>query len=109
MTPTTLVEDATAAFLCFMPILIGYRILTGTIWLGGLIYERDGNGRLVYSPARLQLLLVTLTGVVQYLFQFTHKPNALPGIDSLTLAGLGGSQFFYLASKAWSAYQARKN
>jgi hypothetical protein len=84
-------------------------MLTGQIWLGGLLYERDPAGRLVYSPARLQLLVVTIAGAVQYLLEFIQKSDELPGLSNSMLEGLGGSQLFYLACKGWAAYQAVKN
>ena len=109
MTPALLVRNVTAAFLVLVPAIIGYQMLTGRIWLAGLVYERDTKGRMVYSPARLQLLLITVAGAAQYLFQFIQKPAAFPHIDGLTLTGLGSSQLLYLASKAWAGYQARKH
>jgi len=117
VTPEILVRDATAAFLVAVPAIIGYQILTGRIGLDGLLSERDPKGRMVYSPARLQLLLVTVAGAVKYVSQFIHKPTALPsvggltlmGVGGLTLMGLGGSQVLYLASKTWAAYQAGKS
>jgi hypothetical protein len=83
-------------------------MLTGRIWLAGLLYERDPAGKLVYSPARLQLLVTSLIGVVQYLMDFTSDPTALPGVNPFVLAGVGGSQIVYLVSKAWAAYQAKQ-
>ncbi|HWT79735.1 MAG TPA: hypothetical protein VN648_13200 [Candidatus Methylomirabilis sp.] len=112
MTPALLIGDATSLFLISMLALVGYRLLTGAIRLDGLFHERDAAGRLVYSPARLQLLLVTLVGIAQYFVQLSQRPanlSELPGIDTSTLSGLGGSQALFLASKAWAAYQARKS
>jgi len=109
MTPETLVRNATAAFLLLVPVIVVYQILTGRIWLGGLLYERDVTGLMVYSPARLQLLLITIVGAVQYVLLFSQDPTKLPAVDGFTLTGLGGSQGLYLVSKAWAAYQAKKN
>jgi hypothetical protein len=109
VTPGTFLQQATAGFLILALAVVVYRILTGGIQMAGLLYERGPSGRLVYSPARLQLILVTIMGAVQYLSRFTHSTDKMPGVDALTLSGLGGSQVFYLASKAWAAFQARKS
>ena len=107
-TPQILVRDATATFLVVVPAVILWHMLTGRIWLGGLLYERDPTGKLVYSPARVQLLVTSLVGVVQYLMDFTSDSTALPGVSPFVLAGVGGSQIVYLVSKAWAAYQAKE-
>ncbi len=41
-------------------LLIGYRTLTGKIKTTGLLLTKDGKGGI--SPARIQLLVLTLTG-----------------------------------------------
>ena len=107
MTPATLVADTTAAFLIAVPVVTIYHVFTGRIWLAGLLFERNPQGRMVYSPARLQLLLVTLMGAVQYLLHFIQKPTEMPDIGGWNLLGLGSSQALFLASKAWTAIQAR--
>jgi len=110
LTPAILLRNATAAFLLGMLLLVFYRMLTGGIRLAGLAHERDATGRLVYSPARLQLMLVSIVAAAQYFVQVLQHPAVLPKlppVDTLTLSGLGGSQLLYLAFKAWAAYQAR--
>jgi len=106
--PDLFIRDATGAFLILVPAVIGWQILTGRIEMGGMLYERDPAGRLVYSPARLQLLLVSLAGAAQLLWRFTGNPDHLASANPLVLAGMGASQLSYLASKAWAAYQAKK-
>ena len=106
MEPHLLVRNATATFLVVVPAIILWQMLTGRISLAGLLYERDPAGKLVYSPARLQLLVTSLIGVVQYLMDFTGDPATLPGVNPLVLTGVGGSQIVFLVSKAWAAYKA---
>ena len=108
MAPADLVRVSTQCFLAAMAGIILFHILNGRISMAGLLYERAPDGRLVYSPARVQLLLTTLTGVAIYLSRLDPRSAKLPDLDPATVAGMGGSQSFYLISKAWAAYQARK-
>jgi hypothetical protein len=108
LAPADLVRVSTLCFLAAMAGIILHHILTGRISMAGLLYERAPDGRLVYSPARVQLLLTTLTGVAIYLSRFDPNSGKLPTLDPAAVTGVGGSQTFYLISKAWAAYQARK-
>lgn len=109
MAPENLIKGSTFCFLIALPVIILYQILTGRISLAGLLYERAPDGRLVYSPARVQLLLATLTGVTIYLTRFHPGTRELPAMDPVTVAGVGGSQTFYLLSKGIAAYRAVKS
>jgi hypothetical protein len=108
VTPEIFVQRATSAFFLLVPAAIGWQILTGEIELTGLLYERDPAGRLVYSPARLQLLVVSIVAAFQFLWQFTSSPTRLSTPNQVIL-GLGTSQLYYLVSKAWASYQATKS
>ena len=109
MAPENLIQGSSLCFLLTAPVIILYQILTRRIETAGLLYERAPDGRLVYSPARVQLLLATLTGVAIYLTRFKPGTQELPAMDPVTVAGVGGSQGFYLLSKAIAAYRAVKS
>ncbi len=83
-------------------LLIGYRILTGKIKTTGLLRTKDTKGGI--SPARIQLLVLTLTGAFYYLMQVIDNPslNQLPDVPQQLLLVLGGSNLLYAGSKAYS-------
>ncbi len=109
MTPADLVCGSTLCFLAATLAVILYHTLTGRVSMAGLLFERAPNGSLVYSPARVQLLLATVAGVGIYLSRLNPNTSELPAMDPITLSGIGGSQTLYLASKAWAAYRAVKS
>jgi hypothetical protein len=77
--------------------LVAYRMLTGRINLSGLIRTRaDGP----ISPAKLQLLVASLGGVLAYVQQFAADPTAtgLPEPSNAVLIGLGGSNALHLGA-----------
>lgn len=81
-------------------LLIGYRILTGEIKTDGLFSAKDGDGGL--SPARIQLLVLTLTTAFYYLIQVMENPaNGFPTVPQQLLLALGGSNAVYAGSKAY--------
>jgi hypothetical protein len=109
MAPENLIQGSSFCFLMTLPVIILYQILTRRISIAGLLYERAPDGRLVYSPARVQLLLATVTGVAIYLTRFHPGTREFPAMDPVTVSGMGGSQTFYLLSKAIAAYRAVKS
>jgi hypothetical protein len=80
-------------------LLIGYRILTGKIKLNGLLSAKHRDGGL--SPARIQLLVLTLTGAFYYVMKVIDNPTELPAVPQSLLLALGGSNLFYAGSKAY--------
>jgi hypothetical protein len=62
---------------------------------------RDGDGS--FSPARVQLLMVTVLTAMQYLLTALtmHDHSMMPAVPDSLVAGLGGSQLTYLGAKAW--------
>ncbi len=80
-------------------LLIGYRMLTGKIKLKGLLTAKDRDGGL--SPARIQLLVLILTGAFYYLVRVIDNPTELPAVPQSLLLALGGSNLFYAGSKAF--------
>ena len=82
-------------------LMIGYQILTGKIKTDGLLSAKDSKGGL--SPARVQLLVLTLAAAFYYLMQVISKPTAgLPAAPKEMLLVLGGSNLFYAARKAYT-------
>lgn len=83
-----------------------YLILTGKINTRGLLYEKNQSH--TYSWQRVQLLVLTLLGVLYYLIQVRNNPTQLPQIPEELLLILGGSNVFYLASKFYSLFSRRE-
>ena len=63
----------------------------------GLLRSRDKS----LSPARIQLLMVTVLTAMHYLLSTIHDPSHLPTVPLNLVAVLGGSQWLYLGAKAW--------
>ena len=75
---------------------------TVTLWklfssgsLAGLLRSKDKT----FSPARLQMLVLSVLTAMQYLLATIHDPSHLPTISSGLVVALGGSQALYLGSK----------
>jgi hypothetical protein len=64
----------------------------------GLLRDADGS----FSPARVQLLMVTVFTAMQYLITAltTHDHTKMPTVPDSLVGGLGGSQLTYLGAKA---------
>lgn len=89
----------------FAAILV-LQIVMGRISLDGLLYTKDGDGQRTFSPARLQLLILTVVVTAQYLHAVLGNPRlgSLPSLPQSVVATLGGSQAAYLGGKAFTAY-----
>ena len=66
----------------------------------GLIRSSDGT----ISPARIQLLVLTVLTALQYLLTTIRDPSHFPAIPAGLVMGIGGSQALYLGAKAWSMF-----
>jgi hypothetical protein len=79
--------------------LIAYRLLTRQINTKGLLDDKTGRG--VFSPARLQMLIVTLGIAIYYVAMVlkTKETGELPHLPKEFLLALGGSHLFYLGGK----------
>lgn len=80
--------------------VVGYRILTGQINTRGLMASKGNQEG--FSPARVQLFVLTLAGVVGYLTRLFDNSTRLPDIPQDLIAAMGASNLFYVASKARS-------
>lgn len=87
-------------FLLALAVMIGYRMLTGTINTKGLLSAKGDH--LEFSPARLQLLLATLAVAVYYIGEIlvSSPLGGFPTIPNEMLFVLGGSHALYLGSKS---------
>ena len=91
-------------FLVVLLLIVGFQVITGEINMKGLLIEKKADGSLAgFSPARLQMLLVTFAGafylisqVVDLIYQGTPK---FPEVDNRLFLLLGGSHSIYLGGK----------
>jgi hypothetical protein len=99
-------------FLVALALVVAFQLLTGKINMGGLLQEKTGyaprSGVNNYSPARLQMLLVTLAGAFYLISQVINnvhngKPE-FPTLDSRVFLLLGGSHSVYLGGKLNSLF-----
>lgn len=83
-------------------LIVFYRMLTGSINLQGLLWEK--NGESAYSSGRIQSLVVTLAFAVIYLGLVAKNPDPtkLPEVPQEMLLVLGGSNLVYLGQKAYN-------
>src|SRR5262245_13638104 len=93
-------------FLWVLAALVTYRMLTGKINTHGLLSDKAGGANDKsspgnHSPARLQLLVITIGGALYYLLLvFTStKRGEFPDVPNELLLGLGASHSFYLGTK----------
>jgi hypothetical protein len=95
-----LTGKALLVFIILLAALTFGKMLTGSIRVQGLIHDRR-TGRV--NAARIQLLLATLAGAIEYLGECARPPagNALPDPPTALLAVLGGSQLLYAGNKAF--------
>jgi len=85
-------------------VIIAYRLLTGGINTTGLLLDKTG-GRAV-SPGRLQMLIVTMSIAIYYLFIVfdNEKPGEFPDMPDQFLLALGGSHVLYLGGKLYGMF-----
>ncbi|AFY35466.1 hypothetical protein Cal7507_5124 [Calothrix sp. PCC 7507] len=95
---------------------IFFLIIKKKINIRGLLQEKDSQK--TYSPARLQLLLLSVIFVVVYLIEVRQNinlckvqnlPCSLPEIRSEYLLMLGGSNFVYIWGKLSSIIRERRS
>lgn len=99
-------------FILALTAIVFFRLLTGEIDMRGLLYEKkvgsEGSTTGTYSPARLQLMMITLAGAAYYFSLVTENLHAglyvLPELPEKWLLMLGGSHSLYLAGKTYSLF-----
>ena len=104
---TSLLRMELAAFVFGLAAIIAYQLLTGRINLSGLFDQVDPASQAhSFSPARVQLLIMTLFGAGYFLSQILEDPSHLPDLPEALLAIQGGSGALYLGFKAFGFQQA---
>ncbi len=93
-------------FLAALGVTLLAGMLNGQIETRHLFWARGGDGRMRFSPERVQLLLFTVWAAGGYLAQAsqTLPSHKLPDVPTQTLALLGASHGVYLGGKAWSMW-----
>ena len=91
-------------FLAALAIIVLTKLLDGAINTRCLLYGRESDGKMSFSPARVQLLVFTIWTAFSYLLEALEKRGSgkLPDVSTETLALLGGSHAIYLGGKAYS-------
>lgn len=82
-----------------------WKILAGQINLDGLLDARDSQGRRSFSPARLQLLGISILGAASYVSDVIAFPSdVMPAPSTELLAAIGASQLTFLGAKGFFAW-----
>lgn len=89
------VKSAALLFVAMAAIVV-FAFLTGKIRTRGLMLDTEGNG---HSPIRLQMLVFTLFGAMQYLAMVVKDPAHLPEPSAELLTMVGGSHAIFMGSK----------
>jgi hypothetical protein len=94
----------TLLFLAALAVIVLTKLLDGAINTHYLLYGRESDGKMYFSPARVQLLVFTIWTAFSYLLEAMEKRGSgkLPDVSTGTLALLGGSHVIYLGGKAYS-------
>ena len=90
-------------FLVALALVVGFQLLTRKMNTKGLLFEKKPDGLAGFSPARLQMLLVTLAGACYLISGVTaniHQGKLeFPELDNRLFLLLGGSHTVYLGGK----------
>lgn len=90
-----------------LAIIVLIKLLTGGINSRWLLFGRKNSDH-YFSPGRVQLLVLTLGGALNYLATVLQAPDSssLPPLPQEWVALLGGSNAVYLAGKAYARFVA---
>lgn len=87
-------------FISALALLVSMRLLSGQINTAGLLHQTNlRTHQLDFSPARVQLLLVTLYLALDYLLKVIAHPDHFPDFSHQLLILQGGSSSGYLLAK----------
>lgn len=92
-----LTARAAALLLGAIAAAVLFQLLTGGIRTRGMLLDTEGRG---HSPARLQMLAITVFGAMHYLTMVVKDPTHLPQPPQELLLLVGGSQTLFMGSKA---------
>ena len=94
------------AFLGGLAFLLIMRLLSGEINVSGLLWQTNPmTGKAEFSPARIQLLVMTLVAAGNYLLQVIAHPHVLPEISNQLVLLQGASGGTYLLAKYRAIFQ----
>jgi len=87
-----------------LALIVGYQMLTGKINTTGLLDDKKDKQTAGFSPARVQLLIMTLFGAGYYLLLTVKDgyPTEFPEVPQELLALVGDGNLVYLGAKARS-------
>ena len=87
-----------------LALVVAYKMLTGGINMKGLLDDKKDKQTAGFSPARVQLLILTLFGAGYYLLLTVKDgyPTEFPEVPQELLALVGGGNLVYLGAKARS-------
>lgn len=93
----------TSLFLILLAGVVGYKLLVQQINVKGLFRDRTGGRS--FSPARLQLLMVTVSIAIYYVFLVidSKETGKLPDMPNEFLMALTGSNSIFLGGKLYGA------
>jgi len=92
-------------------VIITMRLLTGGINVHGVLRTKSPTGEDTISPARIQLLVFTLAAAGTYLGWALEARGTgrMPKVPESWVVTLGGSNLFYLGSKAFAFFRKGTN
>lgn len=87
--------------------IIAYRLMVRQINTDGLLLDKTGSQTV--SPARVQMLVVTVMIAIYYMFLVmkTEDTGRLPNLPNELMIALGGSHLIYLGGKLYDTLAAR--
>ena len=87
-----------------------YKLLAGQIPIAGLLEGQDADGATNFSPARAQMLVLTLFVALNYLLGIFRHPDvaSLPRPPALLVGAMAASQAVYLGGKASALRSVRR-
>jgi hypothetical protein len=99
-----LVFYITLLFVASLAAVVFTQILNGDINTRHLLHARRADGKMYFSPERVQLLVFTIWIAFSYLLDAIDQRGSgkLPDVSTETLALLGGSHAIYLGGKAYA-------
>lgn len=102
-----LATSAQIVFVVFIIVLFAtviFKLLARQINVRGLLRDKESGA---FSPGRLQLLIVTLSGACLYFFKIIGAADTgtLPPVPDELLLILGGSNAGYLGGKIYSKFK----
>lgn len=86
--------------LIILAVIVGYRLLNGTIITRGLLKDKQDQDGGKFSPGRLQMLMATLLVAIYFVTQVLQTEK-LPELPQEFLLALGGSHLLYLGGKIY--------